>query len=424
MRNSPRWPLIRFCSVALALGLGLAACSSGGGKASGGSSERTFKLGVEAPLTGPDAESGQEILNATKMAFAEIDYKIDGTKIELVPIDDKADPAAGVSAYTYAISREGVQAIFGNWNTDVTLAVIPVSERYKIPHFFYGALGQAVDDKVKSSNLQYFFGKQYPPPGEQQIAYVDALEYALKHGLSLPNGKTVALFGEDTAFGRGVVSTLSSIFRQHGWQVKGQEFFPIDATDHSAMLNTFMSQHVSVIAGTGTALQGVASLIKQARSLGFRGILICDGLSYTGNWYSATGSAADGVMDLNVLFATPAAKAFEQKYRQQYHSDPSPFAAGITYDYAKFMIEIMKRAQSKYGKLTSETLTAIGKDELMTGKLSYNGVMMKRYTFTPQSWPDPVSGEDGYLAPVVQYWSGKPTIVYPPSLAQGSIRVS
>ncbi|MCL6550028.1 MAG: ABC transporter substrate-binding protein [Acidothermus cellulolyticus] len=429
MRTPPRSTLVRLCSLLVSTGLLIAACGGGGKGApsGGGSSERTggstFKLGVEAPLTGPDAESGQEILNATKMAFAEIGNQIGGTRIELVSIDDKADPAAAVSAYTYAISKQGVQAIFGNWNTDVTLAVMPVSERYKIPHFFYGALGQAVDDKVKSSNPQYFFGKQYPPPGEQQIAYVDALEYALAHGLELPSGKTVALFGEDTAFGRGVVSTLSQLFRQHGWQVKGQEFFPIDATDHTAMLNTFMSQHVSVIAGTGTALQGMASLIKQARSLGFHGILICDGLSYTGDWYKATGSASDGVMDLNVLFATPAAKTFEQRYRQEYNTPPSPFAAGITYDYAKFLIEIMKRALQKYGKLTSETMTLIGRDELKTGKLSYNGIMMKRYVFTPQSWPVPVSGEDGYLAPVVQYWSGKPEIVYPPNLAQSPIRL-
>lgn len=411
----------RLASVVLVGALVATGCGSSGGA---GGEKGTFKLGVEAPLTGPDAESGQAILDATKMAFGEIGNKVGDTKIELVPVDDKADPAAAVSAYTYAITRNGVQAMFGNWNTDVTLAVMPLSERYKMPHFFYGALGQAVDEKVNSTKPKYFFGKQYPPPGQQQIAYAEALDNAVGNGLKLPSGKTVALFGEDTDFGRGVVQTLSQVYKKDGWQVKGKQFFPIDATDHTAMLNTFLREHVSVIAGTGTALQGMSSLIKQAHSLGFNGLVICDGLSYTGNWYKATGNAADGVMDLNVLFATNSAKKFEATYQKRFHSDPSPFSAGITYDYAKFLIKIMQRTQSKYGKLDSETLTKVGTEDLKQGKISYDGMMMKEYRFTPQSWPDPVSGDNGYLAPVVQYWNGKPSIVYPDRLAQSKIRLA
>ncbi|MQA04702.1 MAG: ABC transporter substrate-binding protein [Streptosporangiales bacterium] len=292
------------------------AAATGCGATGGGEDSGTFKLGVEAPLTGPDAESGQAILNATKMAFAEVDNKIGDTQIELVPVDDKADPAAAVSAYTYAINRDGVQAMFGNWNTDVTLGVMPLSERYQMPHFFYGALGQAVDDKVEKTKPKYFFGKQYPPPGEQQAAYVAALDEALDNGLELPNGKTVALFGEDTDFGRGVVQTLAKEFKDDGWQVKGKQFFAMDETEHNAMVNTFLRQDASVIAGTGTALQGIASLLKQTRSLGFEGLIICDGLSYTGDWHKATGAASDGVMDLNVLYATEEAKKFEAAYKR------------------------------------------------------------------------------------------------------------
>lgn len=399
------------------------AAATGCGATSGDDASGTFKLGVEAPLTGPDAESGQAILNATKMAFAQENYKIGDTKVELVPVDDKADPAAAVSAYTYAINRDGVQAMFGNWNTDVTLGVMPLSERYQMPHFFYGALGQAVDQKVAKTDPKYFFGKQYPPPGEQQAAYVEALGQAVDDGLELPNGKTVALFGEDTDFGRGVVKTLGDEFRADGWEVKGKQFFAIDATEHNAMVNTFLRKKVSVIAGTGTALQGIASLLKQTHNQGFDGLFICDGLSYTGDWHKAAGAASDGVMDLNVLYATEEAKKFEAAYKKRYKSNPSPFSAGITYDYAKFLIKIMERAQEKHGELTKETLTKVGTDELKRGKISYDGMMMKEYRFTQDSWPVPLSGDDGYLAPVVQYWDGKPSITYPRRLAQSEVRL-
>ncbi|MQA04701.1 MAG: hypothetical protein GEV07_18940 [Streptosporangiales bacterium] len=60
----------------------------------------------------------------------------------------------------------------------------------------------------------------------------------------------------------------------------------------------------------------------------------------------------------------------------------------------------------------------------MTGKISYDGMMMKEYRFTSASWPVPVSGDDGYLAPVVQYWDGKPSITYPRRLATSEIRLA
>ena len=46
--------------------------------------EKTLKVGVLGPFTGPSAVTGQQSRDAIKMAFEKIDYMIGNYKIELI----------------------------------------------------------------------------------------------------------------------------------------------------------------------------------------------------------------------------------------------------------------------------------------------------------------------------------------------------
>src|SRR4051794_402297 len=117
--------------LALALMLLVAACG-GGSSSGGGDDDKEIVIGVEAPLSGADADSGKGIWNGIEMAFKEAGNKVGPYTVKLVRIDDKADPAGAVANYTHAITGDHVDAVLSNWNTDVSLAVMDVSARYRI----------------------------------------------------------------------------------------------------------------------------------------------------------------------------------------------------------------------------------------------------------------------------------------------------
>src|SRR6516165_8463589 len=193
-----------------------------------------------------------------------------------------------------------------------------------------------------SAEVRYWL-KGWPVPGNLATPYVDALEQFIASGAYKPaHGKKVALWSEETDWGHSLAYALNGAFVRHGWQVVGKEFFPINQTDHHAMLTKFKNLGVSVIAGTATAPQAMSALLKRRSEVGLDAVVVADGVGYIGNFYK------------------------------------------------------------------------LERDEVETGKLTYtDGIMMKEYKFTAQSVPDPVIGTDAFIFPVIQYFSGKPLIVFP-----------
>lgn len=100
------------------------ACSSSD---SSSSSPKTLRIGLEAPLTGELAELGAGMLNGAKQAAAKLNAAggVNGKQVEIIAIDDKGDPDAGVEAATAAIDA-GLDGIVGPYNSGVGLKTLPL----------------------------------------------------------------------------------------------------------------------------------------------------------------------------------------------------------------------------------------------------------------------------------------------------------
>lgn len=83
-------------------------------------------LGVAAPITGPNAAFGAQILRGAEQAVADINAAggINGEQIKIVIGDDVSDPKQGVSVANKFVA-EGVRLVVGQYNSGVA---IPVSE--------------------------------------------------------------------------------------------------------------------------------------------------------------------------------------------------------------------------------------------------------------------------------------------------------
>lgn len=89
----------------------------------------TLRIGVEGPLTGDQAPTGQGMLNGAILAADELNANggVLGKQVEIVPIDDAADPQTGVRAAQTAL-EEGIDAVVGPYNSGVGIETLPLYE--------------------------------------------------------------------------------------------------------------------------------------------------------------------------------------------------------------------------------------------------------------------------------------------------------
>lgn len=387
---------------------------------------KVFKLGVEGPFSGPGAKTGEELRNAFVMAMEAIDYTIGDYRIEPVWIDDQADPAKGAAAYEQAVVQDKIQASILNFNSSVAVALMELTAKYKVPHFFSFGATEVVDETFHSDPERYGYWmlKAWPSPTKLTLSYVLALEDAIDKGVYKPAKKTVALAGEDTDWGRSYIKAIRVQLEEAGWEVVGEEYFPIDQSDFIPLWNKYKEADPALAVVIAVAAPVSSAAIKQADQVGLKSLIIGDALGWAGNWYELTGKASDYVLDQIPQLATDKAKAFAEAYEARFGAKPSPSAAGLGYDGTNFFIALAKDVmKANSGELTSEGIYNFVKDNVWTGQWTYkDGIIMPEYQWTPDTVPDPVVGAGKYLFPVLQYFDGESVIIYPPDIATGQLQ--
>jgi branched-chain amino acid transport system substrate-binding protein len=421
--------MVSACSGSSSSPAATAAASAGASAAAGASSgtaaTQTINLGIDGPFTGASALTGTEMKNAANMAFDAINWQVGDYKINPVYIDDQADPAKGTAALEQAIVGQKIVGGILNWNSSVSAAEMELTAKYQVPWFFGMGAAGVVNQKFTGDKAKYGYWttKGWPDPVKLTAAYVTAINDAVAAGTYTPASKSVAIYGEDTDWGRSFGAGLKDGFTKSGWTIVSEDYFPTTQTDFSSLMSRYKSQNVPVIAGTSTAAASITSFIKAADDAGLKSLIVADGLGWFGDWYKMTGSSSDYVLDSVPGFATPKAKAFEAAYQAKYGSTPSAAAAGLSYDWTNFFIKVLQSTLADQGSITSATLYKEAQDKLWTGQLTYtDGIIMSSYDFNADSIPDPVVGKGHYIFPVTQYHSGEQTVVWPADQASGTLQ--
>jgi branched-chain amino acid transport system substrate-binding protein len=389
--------------------------------------QQVLKVGVLGPFTGPAARTGEEILDSAKMAFENIDNTIGPYKIELVPIDSQSDPDKATRAYEDAIVRDGIQVGLLGWHSSVAVAVMEVTAKYKVPHFFSMGETQVVNEKFNSNpeKYGYWMAKGWPQPKALvSVNYAVGFKDLIAQGAWTPANKKVALLGEETDFGRAVIEPLADFLTADGWEVVSEDFVPLEEVDFIPLITKYKQQGVALTLITDTATAGIASFVKQAKEVGLPGLVVAHGLGWVGEWYSLTGDASDGIVDQIPRLATANAKAWATAFEAKYGLKPSPSAGGLAYDWANMFIKLLEATLAEKGVLTSESLYTFGKERLWTGEFTYtDGIIMPMYKFTPETIPDMVVGKEGFIFPIIQYFGGEGKIVWPLDWAEATLVV-
>ncbi|NWG02605.1 MAG: ABC transporter substrate-binding protein [Syntrophaceae bacterium] len=101
---------------------------------SNANAQRTIKVGILDPYTGPAAVFANDALNSFKLELNEINKKgVLGTKIEFTTRDTKFKVDVGLSAAKELVMMEKVDLLVGTINSAVSLAVSDYAKVEKIP---------------------------------------------------------------------------------------------------------------------------------------------------------------------------------------------------------------------------------------------------------------------------------------------------
>jgi branched-chain amino acid transport system substrate-binding protein len=388
--------------------------------------ENVLTVGVLGPMTGPGAHVGEQFKAVCEMEFEKIDYKVGPYKIKLKYIDDESNPEKATRTYEEAIVKDKIQCGILGWNSEVSLAVMDVVAKYQIPHFYSLSTTKVINEKALSDPDKYkvYVAKWWASPGKTMMGYAEAINLAIENGTWSPNKKVLGVYGVDNDWGRDFGEEAIKVFKDYGWEIVGPEFTPMGETDFYPLLKKFKDNGATLLIGTCADPAAVSSFCKQADELGVPAIRILDGLGWFGDWYQLTGDSANYVLDLIPQLTKPEAKEFRDNFKDRFGYEPGPSNAGLAYDAVCFFIENLQDCYDKYGKLDKETLLKYATEEVQTGKVSFtNGILMDEYVFTDETWPDPEVGVTKYFIPVIQYFEGKGTVIWPEEYKQADIVV-
>lgn len=113
------------------------------GAAAGAGAQEKWLVGQSAPLTGGNAQFGNDIRTGASAYFAAVNARggVQGKPIELVTLDDKNDRATAGANTRALLQKPGLVALFGYGSATLSLDAMPQAEAAGVPFFapFSGA---------------------------------------------------------------------------------------------------------------------------------------------------------------------------------------------------------------------------------------------------------------------------------------------
>lgn len=107
----------------------------------------TIKIGFSAPLSGPFAINGKQMLAALKLFTAENGTALAGKKVELIVRDDAGVPDQAKRIAQELVVNDKVAILAGYNLTPLALAVAPISAEAKIPQIVMAAATSIITER-------------------------------------------------------------------------------------------------------------------------------------------------------------------------------------------------------------------------------------------------------------------------------------
>jgi branched-chain amino acid transport system substrate-binding protein len=284
-------------------------------------STRAIRIGFLAPLSGPYAQNGRDILNGFLLYLDEIGHRAAGRPIELVIEDDEAIPAVGLTKARKLVERDRVDLMAGTLLSSTGYALAPYIESMRVP-MVYPVV--SADDLTQRKRTRWIvrtgWSASQPNHAFGEYAY---------HRLGLRKVSTLAL---DYAFGWESVGGFQRTFEEAGGAIVQKIWCPVSVHDFAPYLAQVSRDADAVYA----LVLGRAALqfIRQYQEFGLkqRVRLIGGGTTTDEHVLPFMGDEALGVvtaLHYSAALDTPSNRQFVAAYRARYGKVPSYYSESM-----------------------------------------------------------------------------------------------
>jgi branched-chain amino acid transport system substrate-binding protein len=302
----------------------------------GAQAAEILRIGVVAPLTGPQAHLGKDIENGARLAIEEINAgnpRLGGREVrfELLAEDDQADPRTA-TVVAQRLVDAGVKGVVGHLNSG---ASIPAS---KIYHDAGIAQVSPASTAVAYTHQGFKTAFRVMANDAQQGKALG--QYALKIG------KRVALIDDRTAYGQGLADEVEKAVRAGGGEIVGREYTTDKSADFSAILTSLKGKRPDVLVYGGMDAQA-APMARQMKTLGLKSAFVGGDGMQSAEFLKLTGNLGEGAIGSSPglpVEQMPGGAEFARKFAERHGKIQiyAPFA----YDATRVLVNAMLKADS------------------------------------------------------------------------------
>jgi branched-chain amino acid transport system substrate-binding protein len=338
--------------VLMLLAIGVVAC--GVGLVPSPAAAQTIKIGFGGPLTGDQSYMGKTYLNGVQLAVDEVNAKggVLGKKLEVVSLDDQADPKQATTVAQRFCDNREVFAVVAHFNSGCTLPSEPVYNKCRLLQL------------TTSSNprvTQLGFDQIFRIDGDDNLqGGMPAIYSSEKLG-----AKRAAVLHDKQAFGQGTAEVFAKTFQGKGGTVTSVNGITHGDVDFSAVLTKIKTENPDVVYFGGTSSDG-GLILKQMRQTGLKAPFMGpDGLFEPTFIEVATAAAAEGsyvTYQAPPFDSTPTLRKFSADYREKFKEEPGPYSP-MGYDEVMVIADAMRRA----GKLDRDAIVKAARTTKIPG---------------------------------------------------------
>lgn len=264
----------------------------------------TIKIGYFAPLTGPAAETSEQMINAFRLAN-EMMPDINGRRIEVVYEDDGCDPKKAVVAAQKLINIDKVDILVSGVCSGSILAAAPIAEAAKI----------VLITPISSSPKITTAGDYIFRISGTAIQTADGVSGEVLNRLNL---KRVGIIYENTEYVVGWKDSFKQKYSSLGGTVSSEEGFGTADADLRSQLTKLALQKPDAIVALANSAGSVNKILNQMNQLGIKIPVV--GNEYFSFRQAVTNPFAEGQYasiykyDSENLIANALRDSFKDKY--------------------------------------------------------------------------------------------------------------
>ncbi len=319
------------------------------------------KIAVIGAMSGTNAVLGDWMTKGVTLAVEQKNAAggVQGCQVQLVFYDDEADSTKSMALAQKVATSGDIMAVWATTNSGTALADLPIFEQYKIPQLTNGT-----NVTITQQGSAYIF--RVNPAGP---AYEDPpIDYLVK------DGKTkFAIIGDDTAYGKGEATYQTAALARSLLTPLATEEFGADQTDFTAQLTRIFKTQPEVLLLASSEVAG-GLVAKQARELGFTGIIAGGSAMSTPKFLETAGQAAEGVYFTSPYPGNDAnqqTRAFAAAYKARWGDDPEVHGAN-TYDGTNMLLIAMENAYPLTPENVATEMHKICGYQTLQGKFCYD----------------------------------------------------